>query len=80
VPNMGFGDWAIVLVLVLLLFGAKRLPELARSLGQSMNAFKKGMQDGLQDGEKKENEVSSPNRGTGGRLASRKKGGKKRGK
>ncbi|MEO6848585.1 MAG: twin-arginine translocase TatA/TatE family subunit [Chthoniobacterales bacterium] len=31
----------IILLLVLLLFGAKRLPELARSLGQSMNEFKK---------------------------------------
>ena len=44
-PNMGFGDWVIILVLVLLLFGAKRLPELARAVGQSMTAFKKGMQE-----------------------------------
>jgi len=75
-PNMGFGDWAIVLILVLLLFGAKRLPELARALGQSMNAFKKGMADGLSDGDKKENEVNSPNRRTA-KPAGRKKGGKR---
>lgn len=31
---------AIVLVVVLLLFGAKRLPELARSLGEGMRGFK----------------------------------------
>jgi len=50
-PNMGFGDWVIVLVLVLLLFGAKKLPELARAIGQSMSAFKKGMREGEKDGE-----------------------------
>ncbi len=51
-PNMGFGDWVIVLTLVLLLFGAKRLPELARAIGHSMAAFKKG----LREGEKEEEE------------------------
>lgn len=50
-PNMGFGDWVIVLVLVLLLFGAKRLPELAKAIGQSMTAFKKGMQEGVKEEE-----------------------------
>jgi TatA/E family protein of Tat protein translocase len=34
-------DLIILLVLVLVLFGAKRLPELARGLGQSVNEFKK---------------------------------------
>lgn len=54
-PNMGFGDWIIVAVLVLLLFGAKRLPDLARSIGQSLSAFKKGMREGektLEDDDK----------------------------
>ena len=32
----------VILLLVLLLFGAKRLPELARSLGKSLNEFKRG--------------------------------------
>ena len=37
------GGWEIVLILavVLLLFGAKRLPELARGLGKGINEFKK---------------------------------------
>jgi sec-independent protein translocase protein TatA len=34
-------DLIILLVIVLVLFGAKRLPELARGLGQSVNEFKK---------------------------------------
>ena len=34
-------DLIILLVIVLVLFGAKKLPELARGLGQSVNEFKK---------------------------------------
>ena len=34
-------DLIILLVIILVLFGAKRLPELARGLGQSVNEFKK---------------------------------------
>lgn len=33
----------VVLLIILLLFGAKRIPELARSIGQSINEVKKGM-------------------------------------
>jgi len=45
-PIVAFGipsgpDLIILLVIVLVLFGAKRLPELARGLGQSVNEFKK---------------------------------------
>ena len=38
------GGWEIVLILavVLILFGAKKLPELAKALGQSMKEFQKG--------------------------------------
>ncbi len=44
----GLTGWHIVaiLVIVLLLFGATRLPALARSVGQSMNAFKSEMKKG----------------------------------
>jgi len=45
-----------ILVIVLLLFGATRLPALARSLGQSMNAFKSEMKP--KDGEKADAGVS----------------------
>ena len=34
-------EWVVILVIVLVLFGAKRLPELARSLGQGINEFRK---------------------------------------
>ncbi|MCL2388827.1 MAG: twin-arginine translocase TatA/TatE family subunit [Elusimicrobia bacterium] len=41
----GLGFWEIVLVLaiVVLIFGAKRLPGVARALGQSVQEFKKGV-------------------------------------
>ena len=41
--------WEIVLILavVLLLFGARKLPELARGLGQGVREFKKSVRDGF---------------------------------
>ncbi|MEI7910189.1 MAG: twin-arginine translocase TatA/TatE family subunit [Verrucomicrobiota bacterium] len=38
-------DWIVILVIVLLLFGAKKLPELARGVGKSMGEFKKARED-----------------------------------
>lgn len=40
--NLGLPELLIILFILVLLFGAKRLPELARSLGQSIRAFKEG--------------------------------------
>ena len=44
-------EWLVVLGVVVLLFGAKKLPELARSVGRSTSEFKKGMKEGGVDGE-----------------------------
>lgn len=44
-------EWIIVLVILVLLFGAKKLPELARSVGKSTSEFKKGMSEGSSDAE-----------------------------
>ena len=41
IGNLGGPDLLIILLIVLILFGAKKLPDLARSLGQSMNEFRK---------------------------------------
>ena len=47
---MSFGpEWFVVLGVIVLLFGAKKLPELARSLGRSSSEFKKGIKDGSTD-------------------------------
>jgi sec-independent protein translocase protein TatA len=39
-------EWLIILVVVLLLFGARKLPELARSLGSSAKEFRQGLSEG----------------------------------
>ena len=44
-PNVGFGELLVILIIALLVFGAKRLPEVARGLGQAVNAFKKGLNE-----------------------------------
>ncbi len=42
----GIGEWIVVLLAIMLLFGAKRIPDLARSLGRSVSEFKKGREEG----------------------------------
>ncbi len=41
--GLGTQELVIILVIVLILFGANRLPDLARSLGSSVKEFKKGV-------------------------------------
>ena len=43
--GLGYQELLIILVLMLILFGAKRLPELARSLGSSLKEFKQGVNE-----------------------------------
>ena len=43
--NIGLPELLVVLVLVLLLFGAKRLPEVAQGIGKAIRSFKKGISD-----------------------------------
>ena len=44
--GLGTQELMIILVIALVLFGGSKLPELARSLGKSMNEFKKGVAEG----------------------------------
>ncbi len=47
--GLGYQELLIILVIVLVLFGAKRLPDLAKSLGSSVKEFKKGVTDITKD-------------------------------
>lgn len=42
---LGLPEVLIILVVVLLIFGPKKLPELAKGLGQSVREFRKGMKE-----------------------------------
>ena len=48
--KIGLSELLIFLVILLLLFGATKLPQLARALGKSLNEFKKGKEEGDADG------------------------------
>jgi len=45
VGNLGFGEIMLILVVVLLLFGAKRLPEVGSSIGKGIREFKRSLSD-----------------------------------
>ena len=44
--NFGLPEILIILAVLLLLFGARKLPELARSMGRSSHEFRKGLKEG----------------------------------
>jgi sec-independent protein translocase protein TatA len=48
-PNLGGPELLIILAIVLLLFGATRLPKLGKGLGQSIRGFKKGLNEDAND-------------------------------
>lgn len=47
----GGAEWLIILLIFVLLFGAKKLPELSRSVGQSISSFKKGVREAHEEPE-----------------------------
>jgi sec-independent protein translocase protein TatA len=57
--GIGTPELLVILVIVLLLFGAKKLPELARSLGTSVKEVRKGVNEGLSDDTKPKNSADA---------------------
>lgn len=47
--NLGPTELIIILVIILLLFGAKKLPDLAGSVGRSIKEFRKGAEEAEED-------------------------------
>ncbi|MFQ5702526.1 MAG: twin-arginine translocase TatA/TatE family subunit [Gemmatimonadales bacterium] len=44
-PNIGMPELLVILVVVLLVFGAKRLPEMGSAMGKGIREFKRGIKD-----------------------------------
>jgi len=62
--NLGMGQIALLIVLALVLFGPKRLPEMGRAVGNAIREFKSAM-NGMMSTEKKSEEVPSEAAKTG---------------
>jgi sec-independent protein translocase protein TatA len=54
--DLGTPELVLILLIVLLLFGGKKLPELSRSLGTSMQELRKGLNEGTDEKSKKSEE------------------------
>lgn len=59
--NLGPTEMVLIVAVIFLLFGATRLPQLAKALGQSKKAFREGIEEGEREPVKavKESEKSS---------------------
>lgn len=49
--GLGTGELVIILIIVLLVFGGAKLPQLARSLGQAQKEFKEGLSEDADSGD-----------------------------
>ena len=58
--QIGYPEIMLILAVLLLLFGAKKLPELAKSIGKSARALKDGLKEGMQDEDEDEDATPSP--------------------
>ncbi|HEV2018567.1 MAG TPA: twin-arginine translocase TatA/TatE family subunit [Gemmatimonadaceae bacterium] len=47
--NLGFPELLIIMIVILLLFGAKRIPEIAGSMGKGIREFKKNINDATRE-------------------------------
>ena len=51
--GIGMPELIVILVILLVLFGASRLPQIARAMGKSIGEFKKGVKEGQDETDKK---------------------------
>jgi sec-independent protein translocase protein TatA len=53
IGSLGMGEIVLILLIVILIFGTSRIPELGKGLGQGIKNFKSAIKGGDEDGEKK---------------------------
>ena len=56
IGGLGTPEIIVIAIVVFLLFGATRLPQLAKALGQSKRAFKEGLDEGEKEATKEDSE------------------------
>jgi len=64
--NLGTGELLVIFLVILLLFGAKKLPELARGLGKGINEFKDAVETSkkeIMDADKSTNKSDESDKG-----------------
>lgn len=67
----GMGEWGVILILVLVLFGGKNIPDLAKALGKGIREFKRAANsigDGLNDNQNSSKTPPSQSAETGKSL------------
>ena len=58
-PNLGLPELLVILVIVVLVFGAGKIPQLGKGLGEGIKNFKDAMKDG-QSGDSKDESANKP--------------------
>nr|WP_302831452.1 twin-arginine translocase TatA/TatE family subunit [uncultured Bacteroides sp.] len=53
-------EWVIIALLILLLFGGKKIPELMKGLGKGVKSFKEGVNEAKEEINKAKDEVDKP--------------------
>jgi sec-independent protein translocase protein TatA len=56
IGGLGVGELIVIALVVLLLFGGKKIPELMRGLGKGVRSFKEGMNGAGEEGQKADSE------------------------
>jgi sec-independent protein translocase protein TatA len=59
VPNLGLPELLVILVIVVLVFGAGKIPQLGKGLGEGIKNFKDAMREG-ESGDKKDDGTTKP--------------------
>lgn len=58
--GLGVQEILLILLALVLLFGAKKIPELARGIGRGMSEFRKGVRESPDDSKKESEEIPQP--------------------
>ncbi len=61
IGGLGAGELVLIALVILLLFGGKKIPELMRGLGKGVRSFKEGMNEAKEEAQKAKEEIEKEN-------------------